>query len=56
MPETFHALKNENAVSIGLVTCHFADKCHLISLAPEVYTIAYVPFKAAPLELPRIQR
>src|SRR5206468_5870353 len=33
-------------VLIGQITCHLADKYHLISLAPDVYTIAYVPFKA----------
>jgi lipoprotein-releasing system permease protein len=32
------------------MVCFFADKYHLISLAPDVYTIAYVPFKAAPLD------
>jgi lipoprotein-releasing system permease protein len=37
-------------VVIGQVTCYFADKYHLIRLAPEVYTIAYVPFKASPLD------
>jgi len=37
-------------VIIGQITCHLADKYHLISLAPDVYTIAYVPFKAAPLD------
>ena len=37
-------------VAIGQIACHFADKYHLISLAPDVYTIAYVPFKAAPLD------
>ncbi len=37
-------------VLIGQITCHLADKYHLISLAPDVYTIAYVPFKAAPLD------
>jgi lipoprotein-releasing system permease protein len=37
-------------VIIGQVICHFADKYHLISLAPDVYTIAYVPFRAAPLD------
>ena len=37
-------------VVIGQVACHFADKYHLIRLAPEVYTIAYVPFKASPLD------
>jgi lipoprotein-releasing system permease protein len=37
-------------VAIGQVVCYFADKYHLISLAPDVYTIAYVPFKAQPLD------
>ena len=37
-------------VIVGQVTCRLADKYHLISLAPDVYTIAYVPFKAAPLD------
>jgi len=35
---------------IGQGVCHFADKYHIISLAPEVYTIAYVPFKASPID------
>jgi lipoprotein-releasing system permease protein len=37
-------------VVIGQIACYFADKYHLISLAPDVYTIAYVPFKAQPLD------
>jgi lipoprotein-releasing system permease protein len=37
-------------VVVGQVVCFFADKYHLIRLAPEVYTIAYVPFKAAALD------
>jgi lipoprotein-releasing system permease protein len=37
-------------VVVGQVACHLADKYHLIKLAPEVYTLAYVPFKAAPLD------
>jgi lipoprotein-releasing system permease protein len=37
-------------VVVGQTVCYFADKYHLISLAPDVYTIAYVPFKAAPLD------
>jgi len=37
-------------IIIGQVACYFADKYHLISLAPDVYTIAYVPFKAQPLD------
>jgi lipoprotein-releasing system permease protein len=37
-------------VIIGQVVSHIADKYHLINLAPDVYTIAYVPFRAAPLD------
>jgi lipoprotein-releasing system permease protein len=37
-------------VIIGQTACYFADKYQLISLAPDVYTIAYVPFKAQPLD------
>jgi lipoprotein-releasing system permease protein len=37
-------------VIIGQIACFFADKYHLIRLAPEIYTIAYVPFKAAPVD------
>jgi lipoprotein-releasing system permease protein len=37
-------------VIIGQIVSQVADKYHLISLAPDVYTIAYVPFKAAPLD------
>jgi lipoprotein-releasing system permease protein len=37
-------------VMIGQTACYFADKYQLISLAPDVYTIAYVPFKAQPLD------
>jgi lipoprotein-releasing system permease protein len=37
-------------VVIGQIACQLADRYHLISLAPDVYTIAYVPFKAAPLD------
>jgi lipoprotein-releasing system permease protein len=37
-------------VIVGQLVCYFADKYHLISLAPDVYTIAYVPFKASPLD------
>jgi lipoprotein-releasing system permease protein len=37
-------------VAIGQIACYLADKYHLIRLAPEVYTIAYVPFKAAALD------
>jgi lipoprotein-releasing system permease protein len=37
-------------VLLGQVICYVADKYHLISLAPDVYTIAYVPFKAQPLD------
>ena len=32
---------------LGHVISYFADKYHLISLAPDVYTIAYVPFQAS---------
>ena len=37
-------------VIVGQTVCYFADKYHVIKLAPEVYTIASVPFKAAPLD------
>jgi lipoprotein-releasing system permease protein len=37
-------------VAVGQVICHLADRYHLISLAPDVYTIAYVPFRAAPFD------
>lgn len=37
-------------VIVGQVVCYFADKYHVIALAPDIYTIAYVPFKAAPLD------
>jgi lipoprotein-releasing system permease protein len=37
-------------VIVGHVACYFADKYHLIRLAPEVYTIAYVPFRASPVD------
>jgi len=37
-------------VIVGQAACQIADKYHLISLAPDVYTIAYVPFRAAPLD------
>jgi lipoprotein-releasing system permease protein len=37
-------------VTLGQIACYFADKYHVIRLAPEVYTIAYVPFKASPLD------
>lgn len=37
-------------VVIGQIVSRMADKYHLISLAPDVYTIAYVPFKAQPLD------
>jgi lipoprotein-releasing system permease protein len=37
-------------VVVGQIACHIADKYHLISLAPDVYSIAYVPFKAAALD------
>ena len=35
---------------LGTSISYFADKYHLISLAPDVYTIAYVPFKAQSLD------
>jgi lipoprotein-releasing system permease protein len=37
-------------VIVGQIACYVADKYHLIRLAPEVYTIAYVPFRASPLD------
>jgi lipoprotein-releasing system permease protein len=37
-------------VVVGQTVCYFADKYHLIGLAPDVYTIAYVPFRAEPLD------
>ncbi len=37
-------------VVIGQTVSRIADKYHLISLAPDVYSIAYVPFKAAALD------
>ncbi|MBI2150871.1 MAG: lipoprotein-releasing ABC transporter permease subunit [Acidobacteria bacterium] len=37
-------------VVIGQVISRLADKFHLISLAPDIYTIAYVPFRAQPLD------
>ena len=37
-------------VVIGQTVCYFADKYHLIGLAPDVYTIAYVPFRAEPVD------
>jgi lipoprotein-releasing system permease protein len=37
-------------VVVGQTVCRIADKYHLISLAPDVYSIAYVPFKAAALD------
>jgi lipoprotein-releasing system permease protein len=37
-------------VVVGQTACRIADKYHLISLAPDVYSIAYVPFKAAALD------
>ena len=33
-------------IVFGQAVCFFADKYRLISLAPEVYTISYVPFRA----------
>ena len=37
-------------VAIGQTVCRIADSYHLIRLAPDIYSIAYVPFKAAPLD------
>jgi lipoprotein-releasing system permease protein len=37
-------------VIVGQLVCYFADKYHLVALSPDVYSIAYVPFKAAPLD------
>lgn len=37
-------------VVLGHVLSYTADTYHLISLAPDVYTIAYVPFKAQALD------
>ena len=37
-------------VIVGQTACRIADKYHLVSLAPDVYSIAYVPFKAALLD------
>src|SRR3989449_2500311 len=37
-------------IIVGQTACRIADKYHLISLAPDVYSIAYVPFKAAALD------
>jgi lipoprotein-releasing system permease protein len=37
-------------VIIGQIACQLADKYHVIRLAPEVYTIAYVPFKPSLLD------
>jgi lipoprotein-releasing system permease protein len=37
-------------VIVGQIACQLADKYHVIRLAPEVYTIAYVPFKASLLD------
>jgi lipoprotein-releasing system permease protein len=37
-------------VTVGQIACRIADKYHLISLAPDVYSIAYVPFKAAAVD------
>ncbi len=37
-------------VVVGQTVCYFADKYHLIGLAPDVYTIAYVPFRAEPVD------
>ncbi len=37
-------------IVLGHVISYAADKYHLISLAPDVYTIAYVPFRAEPMD------
>ena len=37
-------------VILGHVISFFADKYHLVRLAPDVYTIAYVPFRASLLD------
>ena len=37
-------------VIVGQAACRLADKYHLIPLAPDVYSIAYVPFKAAAID------
>ena len=35
---------------VGNVACIIADRYHLISLAEDVYTIAYVPFRVSLLD------
>jgi lipoprotein-releasing system permease protein len=37
-------------IVLGQTISYFADKYHLVSLAPDVYSIAYVPFRARPLD------
>jgi len=37
-------------VILGNFVSYIADRYHLISLAPDVYSIAYVPFRAEPLD------
>ncbi len=37
-------------IVIGHAISYVADKYHLISLAPDVYTIAWVPFRAEPFD------
>lgn len=37
-------------IVLGQVISRVADKYHLVSLAPDVYSIAYVPFHAEPLD------
>jgi lipoprotein-releasing system permease protein len=37
-------------IVLGQTISYFADKYHLVSLAPDVYSIAYVPFRAQPLD------
>jgi lipoprotein-releasing system permease protein len=39
-----------SGVFLGQLASFIADKYHLIRLAPEVYTIAYVPFRAELLD------
>ncbi len=37
-------------IVLGHVVSYLADKYHLIRLAPDVYTIAYVPFRPEPMD------
>jgi lipoprotein-releasing system permease protein len=37
-------------VMIGQIVARLADKYHLVALAPDFYSIAYVPFRAQPLD------